>query len=73
MIYGFTHELWTILTANMTYTRLKNYINMMIGEHGIQAFKVVVVMFLLLLLSFVVFVPTSTHSLLFSDKRFVQI
>ena len=46
---------------------------MVVGEHGIQTFRIVVVMLLLLLLSFDVFVPTSAHSLLFLDKWFVQI
>ena len=40
------------LTANMTYTRLQNYTIMMVGEHGIQNSKLVVVVLLLLLLSF---------------------
>ena len=47
---------------------------MVVGEHGIQTFEVVVVVLsLLLLLSFDVFVPTSAHPLLFVDKWFVQI
>ena len=37
------HEFWTILIANMTYTRLQNYTNIMVDEHGIQTFIVVVV------------------------------
>ena len=45
----------------------------MVHEHGIQTLEVVVVMFLLLLLSFDVFVPTSAQPLLFLDKWFVQI
>ena len=45
---------------------------MMVGEHGIQTFEVVVVVLLLLLLSFDVFVLTSAHSLLFLDKWFVK-
>ena len=62
------HEFWTISTIDMTYTRLQNYTNMVVGEHGIQTFKVGVIMLLLLLLSFDVFVPTSAHFLLFFDK-----
>ena len=46
----------------MTSTRSPNYTNMMVGEHGIQKFEVVVIMLLLLLVSFDVFVPTSAHS-----------
>ena len=34
------HEFWTISTANMTYTRLQNYIDMVVGEHEIQTFNV---------------------------------
>jgi len=48
--------------ANMMYTRLQNYIDMVVGEHGIQTFKVVVVVLLLLQLLFGVFVPTSAIS-----------
>ena len=33
---------WTIPTATMTYTRLQNYTNMMVGEHEIQTFKVAI-------------------------------
>ena len=39
-------------TASMTYTRLQNYKNIMVVEHGIQTFKVVIVMLLFWLLSF---------------------
>ena len=63
------HAFWTIPTANMTYTRLHNYTNMVGGEHGIHTFEVVVVV----LLSFDVFVPKNAHPLLFLDKWFVQI
>ena len=41
----------------MMYTRLQNYTNMMIDEHGIQTFKVVIVVLLLLMLSFVIMFP----------------
>ena len=36
----------------MIYTTSENYTNMMVGEHGIQTFKVVVVVLLRLLVSF---------------------
>ena len=57
----------------MTYTRSQIYTNTMVSEQKLQTFKVVIVVLLLLLLWFDVFVPTSAHSLLFSDKWFVQI
>ena len=41
----------------ITYTRLQNYMNMVVGKHGIQTIKVVVVVLLLSMLSFDVFVP----------------
>ena len=46
---------------------------MVVGNHGIQTFEVVVVVWLFLLLSFDVFVPISAHPLLFFNKWFVQI
>ena len=49
----------------MTYTKPQNYTNMMVGEHGIQTLKIMIVMLLLLLLFFDVFVHISAHSLLF--------
>ena len=54
-------------SCNMMYTRLQNYTNMVVGEHGIQTFRLVinVLLLLLLLLMFDVFVPTSAHPLLF--------
>ena len=58
------HEFWTIPSTNMMYTRLQNYTNMMVGEHGIQTFEVVIVVLLLLLLSSDVFVPISALPLL---------
>jgi hypothetical protein len=61
------HEIWTILTANMTYIRSQNYINMVGGAHGNQTFEVVVVVLLLL---FDVLVPISAHPL---HKWFDQI
>ena len=52
----------------MTYTRSQSYTNMMVGKHGIQMFKVVFLVVLLLLMFFDVFAPTHAHPLLFSDK-----
>ena len=40
------HDFWTISTATMMYTRSQNYTNMVVGEHGIQTFEVVIVMLL---------------------------
>ena len=60
------HEFRTILIVSMTYTRLQNYTNMGIGEHGIQTLQVVLVVLL-----FDVFVPTSVHPLFFWNKLFV--
>ena len=62
------HEIWIVPSANMMYTRSKNYINLVIGEHKMQTFKVVVVVLLFLLLSLDGFVLTSVHPLLFLDK-----
>jgi hypothetical protein len=56
-IFGFMHDFWTIPTTNMVYTRLQNYINMVVDKHEIKIFKVVVVVLLLLLLSFDVLYP----------------
>ena len=63
------HEFGTIPTTNVTYTRSQNYTNMVVGEHGLQTFEVVVVVVVV----FDVFVPTSKHPLLYLDKSFVQI
>ena len=53
------------------YSKLQNYTNMVVGEHGIQTFEVMIIVLLLLLLSFDdVFVPTSAHPLLFMDNWF---
>ena len=54
---------WTIPTTKIMYTRSQNYINLVLGKHGIQIFEVVVVVLLLLVLSFDVFVPTNAHPL----------
>ena len=45
-IFGYMHDFWTISTATMMYTRSQNYTNMVVGEHGIQTFEVVIVMLL---------------------------
>jgi hypothetical protein len=45
---------------------------MMVTKHGIQTFKVVIVVLLLLLMPIDVFVPTSAHLLLIMHKWFVQ-
>ena len=70
------HEFWTIATTDMMYTRLQNYMNMMVGEYRIQTFKIVVVVLLLLLLSFDVFVPTSAHPYYFwtsSLSKYIEV
>ena len=67
------HEFRTILTANMMYIKLQNYTNMVVGEHGIQTFKLWLLLLLLLLLSFDVFVPTMHIPYEFWTKGFVQI
>ena len=54
---------WTIPTTKIMYTRSQNYINLVLGKHGIQILEVVVVVLLLLVLSFDVFVPTNAHPL----------
>ena len=46
---------------------------MMVGEHEMQSFELVVVVLLFLLLLFDVFVPTSAHPLLYLDNWCVQI
>ena len=45
------HQLWTIPTAIMMYTRSHNYTNLVVGEYGMQAIKVVVVLLLFDVLS----------------------
>ena len=52
----------------MTYTRLQNYTNQVVGKYGIQTFKVVVVVMLLLLLTSNIFAPISAHPLLFFEQ-----
>ena len=62
-----------IPTASMMYTRLQYHTNTIVGKHGIQTFKFVVVVYLFLLLSFDDFVPVNACPLLFLDKWFVHI
>jgi len=56
----------------MMYTRSQNYTNMVVDERELQTLKVVVIVFLLLLMSFDVFVPTSVHPLLVLEKCYIQ-
>ena len=51
-IFGFMHEYWIISHVNVTYIRLKFYTNMVVNEHEIQTFKIVVIVLLFLLLLF---------------------
>jgi hypothetical protein len=51
------HAFGTIATANMMYTKSQNHTNMVVGKHGIQILKVVVVVMLLLMLSIDGFCP----------------
>ena len=67
------HEFRTIPIINIMYIRSHKYTNMMVGEHGLQTFKVVVVVLLFLVLLFDVFCSTSAHPLSFLDKFFIQI
>ena len=61
------HEFGTKFpTTNMTYTRSLTYTNTVVGEHGTQAFEVVVVKVEVGV--FDVLIPTSAHPLLFLDK-----
>ena len=66
------HEVWTIPTTNMMYTRSQNYTNMVVGKHKIQTFKVVIVLcscFPLLSFDFIFLIfPTSAHPLLFLEE-----
>ena len=58
----------------MMYTRSQNYPNIVVAEHRILTFEVVVFVLLLLLLSFDVFVPQmQIPYCFFFDKLFVQI
>ena len=58
------HEFWIVSSANMTYTTSKNYTNMMVDKHGIQTFKIVVVVLLRLLVLFDVFCSQKCTSLI---------
>ena len=46
------YELFIITTANETYTKSQNYTNMVIGKHGIQPFKNVIVVLLFVVCCF---------------------
>ena len=65
-IFAFMHDFWTITHCNMMYTIiLQNSRNIMVvNKRGIQTFKVVIVVFLLLLLCFHVFWPHKHTSLI---------
>jgi hypothetical protein len=65
------HELRTIPTANMTYTRSQNYTNMMANEHGILTFEVVLVLLLLSWLLLDVFVVIIAHASLLIFEQVV--
>ena len=77
------HECWTILAANMMYTRSQNYTNMVVDKKwntNIQSCGYCIVtnvnVFVLIqthILLFNVFVLIQTHILLLLDKWFVQI
>ena len=60
-IFGFMYEFWTATTVNMMCTRSQNYTNMMVSKHGIQAFKVVVVVLLIFSYCHLIFSPISVH------------
>ena len=62
------HRSWALPTINTTYIRLQNHTNLIVGEHGIQTFKTVVVVVLLLLLSFDVFSPHMGTSLIIFEQ-----
>jgi hypothetical protein len=64
-VCGFMHAFWTIPDRAKLH-------KCGVGEHGVHTFKVLVIVFLLLLLSFDVFVPTSAHHLSFWDNWFVH-
>ena len=42
-IFRVMNELWTISTVDMTYTRSHNHTNTVVGEHGIETSKVIVI------------------------------
>ena len=62
------HEFWTVRTAHMTYIKSQNYTIMVVGEHGIQTFIVMVVVVLLLILLFYDFISTISHPISILDK-----
>ena len=61
------HEFWIILTDDIAYTRSQNYTKIVVGEHGIQTFEVVVVVLLLLMLSFDVCLHKCTSLIAFEQ------
>ena len=69
-MFGFMHAFWTIPIASMMYTRSQNHTNMLVGKHGIQTLKVVVVVMLLLMLSFDGFCPHKCTSLINLEEWF---
>ena len=72
-IFGFMHKFWTIPTVNITYISFWTYTSMVVGEHGIQTFKVVVVVLFAFGIVIWCFCPHKCTSLSFLDKQFVQI
>jgi hypothetical protein len=64
------HAFGTIATANMMYIKSQNHTNMVVGKHGIQILKVVVVVMLLLMLSIDGFCPYKCTSRINLDKWF---
>ena len=64
------HEFWTISIVNMLYINMNNYTSMMVGEHELQTFKIVVDLSLLLLSCDVLF--PQMHIPIMLDKWFVQ-
>ena len=64
------HEFWTISTVHTMHTRMQIHTNMVAGTHEYKHSKL---WLLLLLLSFVVFVPASAHPVIILVKSFVQI
>ena len=72
-MFGCMHDLWTLLPDDITRISWQNYTNMVIGEHGIQTFKVVVILLLLLVLSFDVLVLKSANPLLLRGHVIVKL
>ena len=57
----------------MMYTKSSNYTNIVVGKYEIQTFEVVIVVLLFFLLSFDVFVLTSTQPSLFGQLVYPNI